>query len=271
MCLLPLDHRLEHLFDRLFVADKVVVNEKGVLDTVPQQGIELGDHLPLCLEARTPTKNDNDVTELASKRTTPRKLHGAERVAAHLEKVAARHRDRGHVGLGALFVARLVTAFLPFGEKPRPGPLGLADEEDISPSGEEFLACGCERSADDDQEAEPVQLVDIANIRVRCTIIPVTPTMSARAQRAKSIGSTFSSIKVTLCSAGVSAASRGSEAIGEAALARRKGIAYSRPYMEASKRGLIRTISATAWPPSTRRRRAPRGLSPQKRTKSIRP
>ena len=34
-------------------------------------------------------------------------------------------------------------------------------------------------------------------MRERCTLIPVRPTMSAPAQRAKSIGSTFSSIRVT--------------------------------------------------------------------------
>jgi hypothetical protein len=43
-------------------------------------------------------------------------------------------------------------------------------------------------------------------MRWRCTIMPVTPTISARAQRSKSIGSTFSSMMVTVCSAGVSAA-----------------------------------------------------------------
>ena len=39
-------------------------------------------------------------------------------------------------------------------------------------------------------------------MRNRCTLMPVTPTMSARAQRSKSIGSTFSSIRVTVCSPG---------------------------------------------------------------------
>ena len=47
--------------------------------------------------------------------------------------------------------------------------------------------------------------------------MPVTPTMSAAAQRAKSIGSTFSSISVMRCSGGVSAASSGKAATGSAA------------------------------------------------------
>ena len=47
--------------------------------------------------------------------------------------------------------------------------------------------------------------------------MPVTPTMSARAQRSKSIASTFSSIRVTVCSAGVKAASNGRQATGMAA------------------------------------------------------
>ena len=38
--------------------------------------------------------------------------------------------------------------------------------------------------------------------------------MSARAQRSKSIGSTFSSIRVTVCPAGVRAASKGRQATG---------------------------------------------------------
>src|SRR5208283_6186464 len=52
---------------------------------------------------------------------------------------------------------------------------------------------------------------------ILCTLIPVRPTMSARAQRSKSIGSTFSSIRVIVCSPGVSAASRGRAATGKLA------------------------------------------------------
>ncbi len=37
-------------------------------------------------------------------------------------------------------------------------------------------------------------------MRNRCTLIPVMPTMSARRHRSQSIGSTFSSISVTVCS-----------------------------------------------------------------------
>src|SRR6516164_1086975 len=74
--------------------------------------------------------------------------------------------------------------------------------------------------------------------------MPVRPTMSARAQRSKSIGWTFSSTRVTVCSGGVSAASSGRLATGRIALTPRNGIACSRPQYEISKRGLIRTISA---------------------------
>jgi len=54
----------------------------------------------------------------------------------------------------------------------------------------------------------------ISVIRNRWTLIPVMPTMSARAQRSKSTASTFSSIRVTVCSAGVNAASKGRQATG---------------------------------------------------------
>ena len=81
-------------------------------------------------------------------------------------------------------------------------------------------------------------------MRARCTIIPVTPTMSARAQRSKSIGSTFSSISVTVCGSGVSAASSGRHPTGMLARLPKIGIACSRPQYETSKRGLMITMSA---------------------------
>ena len=85
--------------------------------------------------------------------------------------------------------------------------------------------------------------------------------MSARAQRAKSIGSTFSSMSVTRCCGGVSAASNGSDAGGETAFARRNGRAYSNPYMEISKRGAMRTMSATCVLPGKARFRLRAAIS----------
>ena len=51
---------------------------------------------------------------------------------------------------------------------------------------------------------------------------------------------------VTVCSAGVSAASSGRQATGKLARLPRKGNAYSIPQYETSNRGLIRTMSAIA-------------------------
>ena len=86
--------------------------------------------------------------------------------------------------------------------------------------------------------------VRISFIRNRCTLIPVTPTMSARAHRSQSIGSTFSSISVTVCSRGVSAASSGRHATGRLAGLPMNGNACSIPQYDTSKRGLMSTISA---------------------------
>src|SRR6266446_10327810 len=80
-------------------------------------------------------------------------------------------------------------------------------------------------------------------MRMRCTTMPVTPTMSALAQRPKSIGSTFSSMIVNWCPAGVSAANSGRAATGNAADLPINGSACSRPQNDTSKRGLISTIS----------------------------
>src|SRR6266404_8817949 len=86
-------------------------------------------------------------------------------------------------------------------------------------------------------------------MRMRCTTMPVTPTMSASAQRAKSIGSTFSSIIVRRCPSGVSAANNGRAATGSTADLPIKGSACSRPQNDTSKRGLIKTMSAIPPPP----------------------
>ena len=83
-------------------------------------------------------------------------------------------------------------------------------------------------------------------MRPRWTLMPVRPTMSARAMSSKSIGVTFSSTMRTRCGGGVSAASRGRLATGIAARLPRSGSARSRPQYDASKRGLTSTMSAPA-------------------------
>src|SRR5262245_38989919 len=85
-------------------------------------------------------------------------------------------------------------------------------------------------------------------MRCRCTTMPVSATMSARAQRSKSIASTFSSMSVMRWGAGVSAASNGKAATGMLALLPSKGNACSRPQKEIWNLGLIRTMSAMTPP-----------------------
>src|SRR4051794_4365343 len=86
--------------------------------------------------------------------------------------------------------------------------------------------------------------VRISFIRNRCTLSPVTPTMSARPQRSKSIASTFSSIRVIVCSPGVNAARSVRLVTGRLARLPRNGSAYSMPQYDTSNRGLIKTMSA---------------------------
>ena len=83
-------------------------------------------------------------------------------------------------------------------------------------------------------------------MRARWTLMPVRPTMSARARSSKSIGVTFSSTMRTRCGGGVSAASSGRLATGIAARLPSSGSARSRPQYDASKRGLTSTMSAPA-------------------------
>ena len=81
-------------------------------------------------------------------------------------------------------------------------------------------------------------------MRNRCTLIPVIPTMSARAIRSKSSSSTLSSTNVTRCSFGVRAASNGKLAGGTLARLPNSGNACSSPQYDVSKAGLMSTMSA---------------------------
>src|SRR5215813_10181144 len=81
-------------------------------------------------------------------------------------------------------------------------------------------------------------------MRWRCTIMPVSATTSAFAQRSKSMGSTFSSTSVMRCGSGVSAAISGKAATGILARLPSKGSACSSPQKEISNLGLMRTMSA---------------------------
>ena len=84
----------------------------------------------------------------------------------------------------------------------------------------------------------------ISFIRCLWMPMPVTPTMSAQEQRSKSMASTFSSIRVMSCPAGVKAASNGRQATGVAARLPMSGRTSSMPQNEMSNRGLMMTMSA---------------------------
>ena len=86
---------------------------KTIRQLAGAQGFELGDDLAAGLEARAPAEDHDDVAELAGERAAARELHRAEGVPLHLEKVEARRRDPGHVGLLRLLVAARMPATLP--------------------------------------------------------------------------------------------------------------------------------------------------------------
>ena len=83
------------------------------------------------LDPRAAAEGDDDVAKLALKRAAARELQAAEGVVLHLEQVEPRRRHLGHVGLLDLLVAKLMQPLLPLLEEPRPGVLGLADEDHV--------------------------------------------------------------------------------------------------------------------------------------------
>ncbi len=115
----------------------------------PVLGVDLGDDLRGGLDPRLAAEDDDDVAELALERAAARGLDAAHRVLAKRDEVVARQRDLGHVGLLGLLVPRRVLAARPFLEEPRPGLLGLADEDDVDEAVEPVLGHADPGAADD--------------------------------------------------------------------------------------------------------------------------
>ncbi len=121
-------------------------------------GVELGEDLGAGLDPRAPAEGDDDVAELALERASARELQAAEGVVLHLQQVEPRRRDLGHVGLLGLLVALGVPALPPFVEEPRPGFLGLADEDHVGQVAEIILLDGHPRAARHAEAAALLQL-----------------------------------------------------------------------------------------------------------------
>ena len=104
--LLPRDDRTEHLLDRLLVAEQVVVDDGDERRLVAPRGLELGDDLGLGLDSRNPAEDDDDVAELAAKRTASRKpwngcfqSYDEDSMSESVILLLDQHGGRGKTGL----------------------------------------------------------------------------------------------------------------------------------------------------------------------------
>ena len=146
--------------DRLLVADEVVVNDEHEPHRLAPQGLELVDDLPGALEAWSAAEGDDDVTELALKRTAARELHAPEEVAIHFEEIVAGERDARHVGALRLLIAGAVPSGPPVGQELGPGRLRLADEDRLHEALEGLLGHRHPRSADNAERAPGPELAE---------------------------------------------------------------------------------------------------------------
>ena len=117
--LLPLNDVAQHRFDRLFVADQIVVDDEDDLQPGLSGRLELGQDLLARLEARPAAEGHDDVAELASERAAAGDLQASEHIPIGLQQIDARQRQPGHVGLLGLLIAAL-------GGSPAPSPARIA-------------------------------------------------------------------------------------------------------------------------------------------------
>ena len=149
---------LEQRRDGFLVADQVVVDDEDDLHPPLEQLIQLGDHLGRRLQPGAAAEGDDDVAELALKRTAPGELDAAEEILRHVEQVVPRHGHPRHVGSLRLFVAGLDRAALPVAQETRPRLFGLADEDRRAHAVERVLGHADPRPADHGQRVPTRQL-----------------------------------------------------------------------------------------------------------------
>ena len=133
MLLLPRNDQPEQRLGVFLIADEIVVDDKARVKADPAHFIEFFDDLLGPLGARTAAEGDDDIAELALKRTAAGELQRPGSITIDLEQVVARLGDVAHVRRIRLLIERPVGA--PFGEaldKFRPGLIGLAGKQDIA-------------------------------------------------------------------------------------------------------------------------------------------
>ena len=100
--LLPVDNAPQHNLDCLLVADQVVVDDERNFQPLRQKCFEFAEDLLARFQSWPAAERDDDVAELALKRTAAGKLNAAEQVMAHFEQIVARYGHRRHVGFSQL-------------------------------------------------------------------------------------------------------------------------------------------------------------------------
>ena len=134
--LLPDDNVAQNGFDRLLVADQIVIDDEGIVHPGRDEAVHLCKHLCDGLDPRPAPEDHNDIAEFAREGAAARNLQAAVQILVHRQQVPPRRRHGRHVRLVGLLVAELMIALPPLGQEARPGFLRLADEDHIDQTAE---------------------------------------------------------------------------------------------------------------------------------------
>src|SRR5262249_3314718 len=133
MPLLPFDQPGQEGFNRLLIADQIVVDEIDLAAIAElAQAVELGQYLVSCFRARVAAIEFDDVAELAGERATARELNTDIQVLLELEQIEARDRALCDIGLEFLgFEHASVIAAFPRGDEVGNDRLGLTEHPEV--------------------------------------------------------------------------------------------------------------------------------------------
>ena len=159
----PLRELGQECLDRLLVADEVVVDEIDMA-AIAQivQCVELRQHLGVGLGARHAAVKLNNVAKLAGERTAARELHANMEIIVEFQKIEARDRRLGDVGLKLL---RLELAFaracIPRLDETVDDVLGFTNDAKIGGFIEVWTRCDARAANDDRLSASVTEIDDI--------------------------------------------------------------------------------------------------------------
>src|SRR3989337_1867000 len=98
MLLLPGNNHPQQFLSRLFVADKIIVDDESAQKSQLAQLLKFLDQLLRTLQPRPPPKGHDNVAEFTFKRAAARKLDRPGRVAFNFEQIESWRRQAGQVG-----------------------------------------------------------------------------------------------------------------------------------------------------------------------------